>query len=401
MDDNEDVQIGHRVRELREWRGMTVTALAGLSGMSKQYLSMIELGDRPVTKRAVLEALATALRVAPTDLDGRPHSPISPSSTAAHAALDGLEAVLTEWWPGEVPDDRPARPWGEVAAELETLVRDLRPRADFDRQGAILPGLLHDLLIHTADDEHRADALVGLISTYHAAGNMSAWLGARHLGLVAAERIQAAADTLGDPEWLGVAAWTRGQFMSSMSRPRQYALAVAAAEAPGARLESRGMGHLTAALATAAQGDQQTAETHLAEADRMADHLDVPQSTWGNYTLNFGKANAGVWRMTIGVELGHGGRVAETAEAFDWRDLPLSRRGVYWTDLGRALVQETRTREKGLRALLRAEELTPHQVRSNVFVREAVSGMLAWARRDAGGRDLRGLAHRMGIAPTG
>ncbi|MGB3439543.1 MAG: helix-turn-helix transcriptional regulator [Actinophytocola sp.] len=399
--DIEDAQIGLRVRELREWRGMTVTAVAGLAGMSKQYLSMIELGDRAVTKRSVLEALATALRVSPTDLDGRQHSPVSPTSTAAHAALDGLEAALTEWWPGEVPDDRPARPWGQVAAELDTLTRDLRPRADFDQQGAILPGLLHDLLTYAADDDHRADALVGLIAVYHASGNMASWLGARHLGLVAAERIQAAAETLGDAEWLGVATWARAQFMSSMSRPRQYKLALAAADAPGARLESRGMGHLTAALATAAQGDQETAETHLAEADRMADHLDAPQSTWGHYTLNFGKPNTGVWRISIGVELGYGGRVAEIAKTFDWRDLPVSRRGAYWMDLGRALVQEKRTRDEGLRALLKAEELTPHQVRSNVFVREAVAGLLAWARRDAGGRDLRGLAYRMGVAPSG
>jgi transcriptional regulator with XRE-family HTH domain len=399
--DIEDVQIGHRVREIREWREMTVTATAGLAGISKQYLSMIERGDRPVTKRSILESLASVLRVAPTDLDGRPHSPVSPTSTAAFVALDGLEAVLTEWWPGEVPDDHPARPWEQVAAELETLIRDLRPRADFDRQGAVLPGLVHDLLIYAADDSHRADALIGLITVYHSAGNMSSWLGARHLGLVAAERIQAAAEALDDPEWSGVARWARAQFMSSMSRPRQYQLATAAADSPGARLESRGMAHLTAALATAAQGDSETAETHLAEADLMAEHLDVPQSTWGNYILNFGTANAGVWRMAIGIELDYGGRVAETAEKFDWRTLPTSRQGAYWMDLGRALIQEKRTRNEGLRALLKAEELTPQQVRSNVFVREAVAGLLTWARREAGGRDLRGLAWRMGIAPTG
>jgi hypothetical protein len=51
--------------------------------------------------------------------------------------------------------------------------------------------------------------------------------------------------------------------------------------------------------------------------------------------------------------------------------------------------------------LLRAETLAPQLVRNNVFVRESVADLLAKARRDAGGRELRGLAWRLGIAPTG
>jgi hypothetical protein len=45
--------------------------------------------------------------------------------------------------------------------------------------------------------------------------------------------------------------------------------------------------------------------------------------------------------------------------------------------------------------------LAPQQVRNNVFAREAVTGLLASSRREAGGRELRGLAWRMGVAPTG
>jgi hypothetical protein len=39
--------------------------------------------------------------------------------------------------------------------------------------------------------------------------------------------------------------------------------------------------------------------------------------------------------------------------------------------------------------------------RHDVFVRETVAGLLCQARRDAGGRELRGLAWRMGVAPIG
>ncbi|HEY3893918.1 MAG TPA: hypothetical protein VGL88_00965 [Pseudonocardiaceae bacterium] len=51
--------------------------------------------------------------------------------------------------------------------------------------------------------------------------------------------------------------------------------------------------------------------------------------------------------------------------------------------------------------LLHAEQLAPHMIRHDVFVRETVAGLLRQARRDAGGRELRGLAWRMGVAPIG
>jgi hypothetical protein len=70
-------------------------------------------------------------------------------------------------------------------------------------------------------------------------------------------------------------------------------------------------------------------------------------------------------------------------------------------EYGRGLLAERRTREQGLAALVRAEQLAPQQVHNNVFAREAVTDVLASSRREAGGRELRGLAWRMGIAPTG
>ena len=47
-----------------------------------------------------------------------------------------------------------------------------------------------------------------------------------------------------------------------------------------------------------------------------------------------------------------------------------------------------------------AERLSPAQVRNNPLVREMVAHMLNSARREAGGRDLRGLAWRMGLVKS-
>ncbi|HSV64446.1 MAG TPA: hypothetical protein VLJ59_00880 [Mycobacteriales bacterium] len=48
-------------------------------------------------------------------------------------------------------------------------------------------------------------------------------------------------------------------------------------------------------------------------------------------------------------------------------------------------------------AFRRAEQIAPLRLRMHPLAREAVAGMLGRAQRAAVGRDLRGLAHRMGM----
>ncbi len=398
--DVEDAHIGRRVREIRTWRGMSLTATAELAGVTGAYLSMIERGLRPVTKRSVLEAIAQALRVSPVDLTDQPREPSRAASVEVIAAMTAIEDAVTSWWVGEVPDV-PPRPWPEVAADLDRLNRTLRPNADYAAQGALLPGLIRDLLAAAeTDTEHRRSALVGLIAAYKAAAYLAHDLRFAGLPTLAVDRMRGAAEELGDPVWTSYAAYQRAQVLSGANRPRQYELAVGAADiAPASRPEVRGMANLTAALAAASQGDADTAQTHLAEAASLAELIDADVSPWCQ--TNFGRTNVGIWRVSIGVELGEGARVAEIADSVRPGTVSRSRQAAYWIDYGRALLSERKTREDGLAALLRAETLAPQKVRSNVFVRETVTDLLAMANRQAGGRDLRGLAYRMGVAPTG
>lgn len=399
--DHSEIAIGQRIRELRRWRGLGLRSAAQLSGITYSFLGQIERGEKPVTSRMTLEAIARTLRVHPSDLTGKPYIPVDEPGKEAHASLEAIETTLTGWWPGEVPDDAPARPWPAVWADMTQVVDVLRPRSDYAGMARILPGLLHDLLIYVADADRRCQALKALIGAYHATGRVTSVLGADHLGYLAAERVGTAAGLLDDPEWLGVAAWTRAHYISSLSRRRQYELAVKAADMQDARLESRGMAHLTAALASAAQGQSQRAYDHLWEAAGVASSLGLANSEWGAGTMNFGATNVGIWQVSIGVELGAGAGIAEVAKDVNWQAITVSRQGAYWMELGRGLLQEKRTRQKGLEAVLRAEELTPQQVHANAFLRDAVSSRLMVARRDAGGTELRGLAWRMGIAPIG
>jgi hypothetical protein len=102
------------------------------------------------------------------------------------------------------------------------------------------------------------------------------------------------------------------------------------------------------------------------------------------------------------VEIGEHGKALEAAKAVHPELLPGNvRQAEFWADVGRALTSEKKTRDKGVRVLLHAEQLAPQRIRRDLLVREAVAGLVRQARRDAGGRELRGLAWRMGVAPLG
>lgn len=90
----------------------------------------------------------------------------------------------------------------------------------------------------------------------------------------------------------------------------------------------------------------------------------------------------------------------EIAREVDPMTLPSSptRRAAWWIDIGRGMAMQRRTRQSAVGAFLTAEELAAQRFHSNVFAREVVTDLLHRARRDVGGRELRGIAYRMGMA---
>ena len=55
-------RFGERLREVREKRGISQERLAGIAGLHRTYVSLIERGERNVTIETI-EKLATALDV--------------------------------------------------------------------------------------------------------------------------------------------------------------------------------------------------------------------------------------------------------------------------------------------------------------------------------------------------
>jgi transcriptional regulator with XRE-family HTH domain len=272
--------LGRRLRELRCWRGLTLREAAGLAGLSFSFWGQIERGEKPVTKRMTLEAMAGALRVHPAELTGQPWTPVDPVGAEAQAGLDAIETAL-ECYALGVDPEVPVRAWPDIAADLQRLITTMVWTADYGGASELAPvllGELHCAYLHLPD--HRHEVLVGLIRTYTSAMITAARLGARGLPGAAVRAAQHCAETLDDPLWLGYAAFVRGFATGRLNRAAHYRRSVAAAENLTSLVDSSdalqacGMLHLSAALAAGARADLDTAATHLTEASALAARMD-------------------------------------------------------------------------------------------------------------------------------
>jgi transcriptional regulator with XRE-family HTH domain len=122
--------LGRRVRELRCWRGLTLRESAGLAGLSFSFWGQVERGEKPVTKRNTLEAMADALRVHPTELTEQPWAPADPVGAEAQAGLDAIETALECYQLGTDPEV-PVRPWPQIADDLERLATTMTWTGDY------------------------------------------------------------------------------------------------------------------------------------------------------------------------------------------------------------------------------------------------------------------------------
>ncbi len=388
--------IGRRLREIRSWRGLSLTVTAELAGFSTGYLSRIERGLRPVQRRSTLEALAAALRVSPSEITGQPYPPSSESEAVAHSGAPALRAVLRDIELGEPLIAAAPRPLTELRAEVGK-VNAACAASDYGALGHSVPDLLGEL--HTlAQDSGEARLL--LADTLHAAFYLSKDLGHGDLAWMVAGRLHITTAALGDPTWGALADFVRAHAMVGLrARERGLALAESSAEAlepdDGAAGQVYGMLHLSAALQSAATGAADGARAHLAEAVETAGRTG--DGTFGG--LNFGPRNVGVWRVALALELGEPGRVPELARDVDVAAIPSTgRQATFYGDVGRGLATIRGRESEAVEALRRAEVLAPQRTRTSPYVREAVTDLLCRARRDAGGRELRGMAHRIGLA---
>jgi transcriptional regulator with XRE-family HTH domain len=402
----DEVTIGARLRILRRWRGMTQEAVAGLADLSPSFLSMVENGRRPLDRRSHIASIASALRVSETDLVGGPHLTPDPLQSDPHMSIPALRVALQTNTLTTPAVDR-ARPLPEVVKEVQDQIEPMRRACDYVGCGRVLPGALDELHYHVAaptDEAAQQLALRTLIVACACATFATKDLNYMDLANLAAVRAQEAASLLGDPVYKGQAdfAW-----LNTLPRASSGLRNLTAAERAANYLEPHsqtplgtqvlGMLTLTASLTAASLHKGDSAGHWFHEAEEIAQAVpDEPLVNW----QSFSTTNVNVWRVTVGVERGEtGGAVLELSKQVNLNLLrPVAARYAgFFADGGKGLARESRTMPTAIRWLRQAEEAAPQRIRNSATARETVAYLLNRARADAGGRELRGLAARMGL----
>jgi transcriptional regulator with XRE-family HTH domain len=392
-------RIGMNVRAARRSRGMSLETLAGLTGRSKGWLSKIENGHARLERRQDIAAIAEALQVSADTLVGAPAPGIRPGGQTYN--VTPLQRALLDAAPDD-PPDIPARSVETLREEVERADTALR-EADHATVIRVLGDAIGELCVHaaTGDEPGRAAALRLLVRACGSDGTCALrQIGETNLAWVAGERARQAAELLGDPIWKAAAAFGRAHARNSANKPKGLMITPRLANETEPHIgddrfahEAYGMLRLSAALACAVENDHRGAAEQAAEAARLADRDGERPEAWEL----FGPANVGVWRTTLAVEAGEAGKALAYADRVEPRDLAShNRRASLRLEKARAfamLGKET----QAIAELRQAERLSPAQTRNQPLIRELVTDMLTRARREAGGRDLRGLAWRMNL----
>jgi transcriptional regulator with XRE-family HTH domain len=385
---------------------MTQVELAGLADLSPSFVSMVEHGSRMLDRRSHIAALASALRVSETDLVGGPHLSQDRLQSDPHMAIPPLRVALQTNTLTSPSVDR-ARPLAELHRLVFERIEPLRRVCDYVGVGQLLPDVLDELHWHVAqpaDEAAQRLALESLVEACVIAAAVAKELNYMDLAYLAAMRAKDAAALLDDPVQTG-----KADFMWLLTLPRagSWERSLVAAEQsanelePYARdplgLQVLGMITLTASMSAAAVQRGDTAAHWLDEAAAVAARVpDEPIRTW----QSFSPTNVSIWRISVGVERGEaGGTVLGMAQDInlDLFEPKASRRAGFLVDVGRGLAREQRTRAEAVRWLRKAEDTAPQRVRNSAAAREAVAYLLNRATAAAGGRELRGMAARMGL----
>ncbi|MCO1580124.1 helix-turn-helix domain-containing protein [Crossiella sp. SN42] len=392
----EHSEIGRRLRQIRHLRGKTLAVIAGRAGISAAHLSRLESGERALDRRSLIVRLAEALEVAPADLTLAPvaHSAgdLAEDRFLSEVRLALLAVNVHE--PGGAtcsPEELAAR-----VDEVLTAQRDCR----YDRVGEVLPDLIRDLhaTVATGRDEGR---LLRLLTLLHVQGTQ-AWLmdiGAPlDLGWQAATLARQAAERLDEPLSLALSAFGTAFGLLGAGAFDLAARVLSAPEVGTAgSVESQvsGMLSLTSSLVSAAAGDQAGRSAALAHAAELAERTGEGNALW----FGFGPGNVGVWRMAVALESGEHAEAARIAEAIDPTTLPSrTRQAAYWRDYGRALARLPKRLDDAVVAIRNAELISPARVYRHPFTRSLLAELVAKAKRNAAGRELRGMAYRAGLS---
>jgi transcriptional regulator with XRE-family HTH domain len=402
MNDSPEVRMGERIRFYRQAKGKTQAVVAGLAGVTEDYLSQIERGLKTPTI-GLTHRIAKILGVRISDLLGESaavHSEAAaPAGKAVQHALmtydgDGGSAGLVDL--------------ADLRAQVDVAwsVWQERPKR-FSEEAPLLPSLIADVQAaqrQAASSGGRAERESCQIAAdlYFLLRSFAKRIGRTDLSLLVADRAVMAAQAADDPVRIAAAKWNLGQILLAQGDSEAAEeVAIRAVEDLGRRDAGDDLGvvamtgalWLVSAVAAVRNGDPWAARDRVREkawpAARAAGEGNVMWTV-------FGPTNVALHAMSVEMETGEAGEALRLADDIDADALPsLERRTTFALEVARCY--EQRRDDPGvLLHLLSAEATGPEDMRYNAMARELVQGLLKRARPTYAPQ-VRALAERVGL----
>ncbi|MBF5002414.1 helix-turn-helix transcriptional regulator [Nocardia sp. BSTN01] len=395
--------IGARIQEIRVRKGVSRGVIAGLVGMSEEWLRDVEKGRRKdVPPLDMLLKIGQALAVRDlTEITGEHELLVGVSRRAGHPVVPAIREAIESV---DLTPVAPAVDPTELRARVERAWRlwhtSTTPRAD---AGAMLPDLIRDgrRALRTLSGQPRRDAAAALSGAYALSEQVLAWVADAPLLWLAADRCMSAAEIADDPITLAAASWVLGNVWRSTSREEDaYRLTQDAIALLEPRLDGDqdaqalwGSCHLHSAITAARLGREGDALRGIDQAMGMARAL--PAGTAHPWTL-FGVENAEISAVSVQVDMRKSGGALEAASVVDPDAIPsVDRRARMWLELSRAYGQQ-KDWIGTLGALKTATAVSEESMRCHPLSRNLAAELV-----DRGGkiveREARSLANRLGV----
>ncbi|MGB8941123.1 MAG: helix-turn-helix transcriptional regulator [Streptomyces sp.] len=395
-----DLPIGDRIRHYRG--GRRQDAVAGLVGISPDYLSQIERGLK-VPSLPILYALAQELGVPTAAL-------LSEQPPAEEEASDTAEAAVGRALLGYGPAFKAAPATAAVLRDrVEAAWQSWQTAGDrFTQAAERLPRLVADVehALRAArsgtDPEERRAVLRAAADLYCLLRSYLRRTGRVDLATVAADRAMRAAEDADDPLRIAAAQWNLGHVLLAAGQPGEAEdLAVRAAERVAAsqmpEMERQAMGgalHLVAVLGATRRRLWWEARERLVQHAAPAARA-VPDDSNIKWTV-FGPTNIALHALSIEMEAGETGEALHTADAIDISGLPsLEREFTFGLEVA-ACHSQRRDDAAALLSLLGLEAIAPEDLARTPLARQLILTAIRRARA-MHARQAEQLAVRMGL----
>ncbi|HEY6313379.1 MAG TPA: helix-turn-helix transcriptional regulator [Streptosporangiaceae bacterium] len=384
MSPSPEIRIGERLRFYRQAKGKTQAVVAGLAGVTEDYLSQIERGLKTPTIM-LLHRFSKILGVRVSELLGES---ATEHDEAVHPVGYAVQRALTSY--------------PSVSGSLD--LADLRGRVDaawsiwqgsphrFTEASQLLPDLITDIqaaqrgLGTSASADERREAQRISADLYFLLRTFTKRIGRTDLSLLVADRGVLAAEAADDPVRIAAAKWNLGHILLAQGQPDGAedvairAVEVLERDTADGDLDAVAMAGalwLVSVVAAVRNDDPWTARDRIREkawpAARMAGDANVMWTV-------FGPTNVKLHALSVEMEMGEAGEALRLADDIDMSDTPsLERKTTFALEVARCY--EQRRDDPGVFLhLVSAEASGPEDMRYNTLARDLVHGLLKRAR---------------------